>query len=147
MTDREDLDALIKKATVRGRFSTDTEMVEVFGYLNERLQAVGLTGEVVSVLTRGGQGRVNCYGQRLNDGKVFSRLGMSIGVESYDLPGNVTQRKVHRLTSYQEGYFVEGEDFGVRWDRKKPEKKPYIALVNVPIGDEVRAWHYSPTRP
>ena len=147
MTGKDDLDTLVRKATVRGRFSTDLEMVEVFGYLNERLQAVGLTGEVVSVLTRGGQGKINCYGQRLDDGRVFARLNLSIETGIYNRPGNVTQRKVHRLTSYQEGDFVPGEDFGVKWDKKEPEKRPYVALVNIPIEDETEARHYSLARP
>ena len=144
MTGKDDLDALVKKATVRGRFSTDTEMIEVFGYLNERLQAVGLTGEVVSVLTRGLAGKLNCYGQRLDDGRVWARTNMSIGVESYELPGNVTSRKVHRLTSYQEGVFVPGDDFGVKWKKSCPEKRPYIALVNIPIQEGAEVYPYSP---
>jgi hypothetical protein len=145
--DREDLDALVRKATVRGRLSTDEEMTEVFGYLNERLQACELTGEVVSVITSGTRGRVNCYGMLLDDGVVFRKLNMSVGGQGSRVQGTVTHRRVHRLTSYQEGYFVEGEEFGVKWDKKNPEKRPYIALVNVPIGEDMPSWRYSPNRP
>lgn len=122
----KDLEALVKKKIGKHRAATHLELWKVFDYLDKKLENLDITGTVVSVLTLDGHGKVNCYGKRIEESVIFDQLNLTSGTHGPKVTGTVSYPAIHRLTSYEKGYFVSGVEFGLG-------VRDYVALVNIPL--------------
>ena len=122
------LEGIIKKIEKRGKRS-NRKSNEVFTYLNNQLSEKNLEGEVVSVITHDmNNKRINCYGNKIPDGLLFGALNLSIGARGTRVTGTISYPNIERLSSYQQGYLVPLESFGLKNSEGKNE---YVALINI----------------
>jgi len=117
------------------RRATSEEERKVFAYLNNQL-ASHREGEVVSLLVYDGHGKINCYGERIDEDFIFTELNLSIGAHGSHATGTIAYPSMHRLTSYQKGNFSPAQRFGI------PAPNAYVALVNITMNPDEKAMSF-----
>tara|TARA_Y100000310_G_C20528238_1_gene737160 strand:- start:222 stop:635 length:414 start_codon:yes stop_codon:yes gene_type:complete len=101
---------------------------EVFQYLNEQLENLGLEGEVSSILVYDTfRGKINCYGGYLPASTIHNQLNLTAGTNGANLTGHITYSNLGSLSSYKRGYFIPISLF------QPNDSKDYIALINIPV--------------
>lgn len=109
-----------KKETKRNRKD------DPLGELSDKLNSLGHDGRVTSVLVFDPvRGRINCYGEHLNDGRILRKVNVSIGGRGRGIARSIAYPEIVRLKSYHNGWFVPAEEF---WK----DNESYVALVNIP---------------
>lgn len=89
-------------------------VMKAFDDLNRELAGKGLEGRVVTILTKSDKRkRINVYGKKVNPSILFGILNETINGQGLDVVGITNHREGRSPRSYQEGYFVSGDYFGV----------------------------------
>ena len=104
-----------------------TRWCRAMNYFANQLKALGLIGEVVSIINcfpGNKHASILCVGQRITDDRLFADLNLTIST------GRIHYANRDDPTKYREGYLLPAETFGIKSVGGGPA---WVALVGCPV--------------
>ena len=121
-----DLEKEVKKQSRKHRLANKERRHRILNELDEKLADFGIDGYVVSIICYDfNNKRINCYGQRIEDGAIKRELNQTIGAQGTRTTGTTHYPTFDRLSSYKLHDFRPAERFEIK------DPLAYVALVSI----------------